>query len=74
MPIKCAVPIFKVADIQAARNFYCSTLGFAVEFEYSAAPGGPAYLGVSLDGFRIHLSTFAGDGGIQDPGQSGVTR
>ncbi|MGE3336154.1 MAG: bleomycin resistance protein [Rhodospirillaceae bacterium] len=62
VPVKCAVPIFKVTDIHAALNFYCSTLGFVLEFKYSVTPDGPVYVGVSLDGVRIHLSTFAGNG------------
>jgi len=56
------VPIIKVADIRAAIEFYCSTLGFVTDFSYSVSPDGPTYAGVSLDGNQLHLSTFAGDG------------
>lgn len=62
MAVKRVVPILKVTDMGAAIDFYCSTLGFVVDFRYSASPEGPAYAGLSLDGNQIHLSTFAGDG------------
>jgi uncharacterized glyoxalase superfamily protein PhnB len=62
MPITRVVPIIKVIDIRSAIAFYCSTLGFVKDFSYSASLDGPAYVGVSLDGNQIHLSTFAGDG------------
>jgi catechol 2,3-dioxygenase-like lactoylglutathione lyase family enzyme len=62
MAVKRLVPIVKVTDIQAAINFYCSTLGFVEDFRYSAGADGPVYAGISLDGNQIHLSTFAGDG------------
>src|SRR5262245_65830395 len=61
MAVKRVVPILKVSDIRSALEFY-STLGFVADFSYSASPDGPAYVGVSLDGNQIHLSTFAGDG------------
>jgi catechol 2,3-dioxygenase-like lactoylglutathione lyase family enzyme len=56
------VPIIKVADIRAALDFYCAVLGFSKDFHYSNAGGGPDYVGVSLDGHQLHLSTFPGDG------------
>jgi catechol 2,3-dioxygenase-like lactoylglutathione lyase family enzyme len=62
MAITRVVPIIKVTDIRSAIEFYSSTLGFVTDFSYSASSDGPAYVGVSLDGHQIHLSTFAGDG------------
>ena len=62
MPVERVVPIFKVTDIAAAIDFYCSILGCVMEFKYAASQDGPMYVGVSLDGNQIHLSTFAGDG------------
>lgn len=64
MAVKRVAPIIKVTDIRSAVEFYCSTLGFVKDFSYSASPDGPVYVGVSLDGNQIHLSTFAGDGVI----------
>jgi catechol 2,3-dioxygenase-like lactoylglutathione lyase family enzyme len=56
------VPIIKVSDLQTALNFYCSVLGFDKDFHYRASPDGPDYVGVSLNGHQLHLSTFSGDG------------
>ena len=61
MSIKRIVPIIKVSDIESAVHFYCSVLGFSKNFQYSNAPDGPHYVGLSLDGHQLHLSTFAGD-------------
>lgn len=55
------VPILRVSDAAAAEAFYCGRLGFTLDFRYAAGPGGPVYLGVSLDGQQVHLSTFGGD-------------
>ena len=56
------VPIIKVSDLDTALNFYCSVLGFDEDFHYWASPDGPDYVGVSLNGHPLHLSTFSGDG------------
>jgi catechol 2,3-dioxygenase-like lactoylglutathione lyase family enzyme len=56
------VPIARVSDIRVALEFYCSVLGFNEDFHYRAGPEGPNYVGVSLNGHQLHLSTFAGDG------------
>jgi catechol 2,3-dioxygenase-like lactoylglutathione lyase family enzyme len=56
------VPIIKVSDLHTALNFYCSVLGFDKDFHYRASPDGPDYVGVSLNGHQLHLSTFSGDG------------
>ena len=62
MAITRVAPILKVTNMHSAIEFYGSTLGFVVDFSYSAGSDGPRYVGVSLDGHQIHLSTFAGDG------------
>jgi catechol 2,3-dioxygenase-like lactoylglutathione lyase family enzyme len=62
MAVKKVVPIMKVTDIDRAISFYCSTIGFAMDFRYSVGQDGPTYVGVSFDGSQLHLSTFAGDG------------
>src|SRR5262245_50789626 len=56
------VPIIKVSDLQTALDFYCSLLGFNKDFHYQAGPAGPDYVGVSLNGHQLHISTFSGDG------------
>ena len=55
------VPIIKISDMGVALEFYRSTLGFVTDFNYAASPDGPEYVGLSLDGNQIHLSTFSGD-------------
>lgn len=62
MNVKRMVPILKVTDMERAVQFYGSTLGFVTDFRYDASSDGPTYVGMSLDGHQIHLSTFAGDG------------
>lgn len=61
MTVTRVVPILRVSDAARAEAFYAGTLGFTVDFRYAAGPGGPVYLGVSLDGRQLHLSTFGGD-------------
>lgn len=56
------VPIIKVSNLATALDFYCEVLGFNKDFHYRASPTGPDYVGVSLNGQQLHLSTFAGDG------------
>ena len=61
MTVKRVVPIIKVTNVESALSFY-SMLGFTTEFRYSPNADGPTYIGLSLDGHKMHLSTFAGDG------------
>ncbi len=58
------VPILRVTDAAAAEAFYTGPLGFTPDFRYAVGPGGPVYVGVSLDGQQVHLSTFSGDSAI----------
>jgi catechol 2,3-dioxygenase-like lactoylglutathione lyase family enzyme len=60
MTVARVVPILNVSNMPASLEFY-TRLGFIVEFQYAAGPGGPWYASVSLDGHQIHLSTFSGD-------------
>lgn len=59
-----AVPVLHVESSSAAEAFYCGVLGFQRDFEYRPVEGrvDPCYLGVTRDGARLHLSSFAGDG------------
>jgi uncharacterized glyoxalase superfamily protein PhnB len=62
--IKLAVPLLHVSNAAAAQDFYCTRLGF--HMEYAHGPGGaeanPCYMGLSRDGVWIVLSSFSGDG------------
>lgn len=62
MTVRHVVPIIKVSNIESAIEFYCTGLGFAKDFKYSATEKGPHYAGLSFDGNQLHLSTFPGDG------------
>ena len=62
MTVRRVVPILKVGDDKVAADFYCARLGFVLDFRYAGGPDGPVYLGLSLDGQQLHLSTFGGDG------------
>lgn len=57
-----AIPIFRSFDEAKAREFYIGFLGFEVDFEHRFAEDAPWYLGLSRDGFELHLSEHHGDG------------
>jgi catechol 2,3-dioxygenase-like lactoylglutathione lyase family enzyme len=57
-----AIPIFRIFDEPKAREFYLGFLGFDVDFEHRFSDDAPVYLGVSRDGFELHLSEHHGDG------------
>ncbi|MBY6312313.1 bleomycin resistance family protein [Rhodococcus kroppenstedtii] len=57
-----AVPVLRVYDEAAARQFYCDYLGFAVDFEHRFAPDLPLYLRVARGGVQLDLSQHHGDG------------
>ena len=50
--IKKMSPLFLVADIDQAIEFYTKKLGFAIDFRYE-----DFYVGIIKDGFSIHLKT-----------------
>jgi len=54
MRIDYAAPVFHVSDVEASIAFYCNVLGFAEDFRVGT------YVGVKLDGFRLHLSQSDG--------------
>ncbi len=61
MPVRRAVPIIKVTNLEAALAFYRARLGFVVDFHFRASASGPDYVGLLLDDQAVHLSTFSGD-------------
>jgi uncharacterized glyoxalase superfamily protein PhnB len=62
--IKLAVPLLHVSNAAAAQDFYCTRLGFHMEYAHgpNGANGDPCYMGLSRDGVWIVLSSFSGDG------------
>jgi uncharacterized glyoxalase superfamily protein PhnB len=62
--LQIAIPLLHVSRSAEAEKFYCGPLGFRLEFATRAddSRSDPAYIGVSRDGVRLHLSSFPGDG------------
>lgn len=57
-----AIPILRIFDPRAARDFYQGFLGFAPDWEHRFAPDLPLYMQVSRTGLVLHLSEHHGDG------------
>ena len=59
-----ATPVLRVTDSEAARTFYCDQLGFTLRSCYRPFAGrlDPAYLVVTRDDARLHVTSFPGDG------------
>jgi uncharacterized glyoxalase superfamily protein PhnB len=55
------IPIFRIFNVEKAKEFYVDFLGFHVEWEHHFEEGTPAYLQVSRDGLVLHLSEHHGD-------------
>ena len=62
--IKLAVTLLHVSNAAATQDFYCTRLGFHLEYAHgpNGADGDPCYMGLSRDGVWIVLSSFSGDG------------
>lgn len=58
---KQTIPIFRIFDLQKAKEFYCGFLGFTVDWEHYFEDEFPAYLQVSWNEFTLHLSEHHGD-------------
>ncbi|WP_017534925.1 glyoxalase superfamily protein [Nocardiopsis alba] len=57
-----AVPILRIHDEEAAREFYVDHLGCSIEWEHRFAPGMPLYARLRRDELVIDLSGHEGDG------------
>jgi uncharacterized glyoxalase superfamily protein PhnB len=62
--IKFAVPLLHVSVAKTAIDFYCSRLGFRLEFAHGVddVHSDPCYMGISRDGVWLNISSFSGDG------------
>ena len=60
-----AIPVLKIEDEVLARSFYVDGLGFKIDWDWRHEPGFPIYMGLSRDGWVIHLTEHAED---CDPG------
>lgn len=56
-----AVPVFRIFDVDKAREFYVDFLGFTVDWERRYEPSMPVYMQVSRGGLSLHLSEHHGD-------------
>jgi catechol 2,3-dioxygenase-like lactoylglutathione lyase family enzyme len=56
-----AVPIFRIFDLDKAREFYVDFLGFRVDWEHRFDDTAPVYLQISRNGLVLHLSEHHGD-------------
>ena len=56
-----AIPIFRIFDVEKARDFYVGFLGFRVDWEHRFDETAPLYMQVSRGGLVLHLSEHHGD-------------
>ena len=56
------IPIFRIFDVEKAKEFYVSYLGFTVDWEHRFDDNAPLYMQVSLGSLQLHLSEHHGDG------------
>lgn len=54
-------PIFRMFDVQKAREFYIDYLGFELVFEHRFSETAPLYMGLQRDEQTLHLSEHHGD-------------
>ncbi|KAA9370720.1 glyoxalase superfamily protein [Ochrobactrum quorumnocens] len=54
-------PIFRIFDIEKAKDFYVGFLGFTLDWEHRFAKGMPLYMQVSRGDLVLHLSEHHGD-------------
>lgn len=55
------IPIIRMFDVDAAKAFYVSFLGFTVDWEHRFEPDFPLYMQLSCSGCVLHLSEHHGD-------------
>ena len=56
------IPIFRIFDVDKAREFYLTFLGMAVDWEHRFDDKAPLYMQVSRGALKLHLSEHHGDG------------
>ncbi|MEO0810341.1 MAG: glyoxalase superfamily protein [Pseudomonadota bacterium] len=61
MEMKSATPVFRIFDVDKAREFYIEYLGFDVLFEHRFGDSFPLYIGLQHGGLQLHLSEHHGD-------------
>ena len=56
------IPILRIFNIEKAREFYITWLGFKVDWEHQFEPNTPYYICISRGDIQLHLSEHHGDG------------
>lgn len=56
-----ATPIFRIFDVDKAREYYLGFLGMSVDWEHRFEPDTPLYMQVSRGDLKLHLSEHSGD-------------
>lgn len=61
---KIAIPVLYVSNAAQAEEFYCTRLGFRLDFahRFDDAKPDPCYMGLTRDEAWLHVSSFSGDG------------
>lgn len=59
--MKKSTPIFRSFDEDKAKQFYCTFLGFKLDWEHRFEEGMPLYMQLSHGDLLIHLSEHHGD-------------
>jgi uncharacterized glyoxalase superfamily protein PhnB len=55
------VPVLRIFDVDKARDFYLSFLGFDIDWEHRFGDNFPLYLQISGNGCILHLTEHHGD-------------
>ncbi len=55
------IPIFRIFDVDKAREFFVDFLGFSVDWEHRFGDDSPVYMQISRNGLALHLSEHHGD-------------
>ncbi|UGB28780.1 glyoxalase superfamily protein [Metabacillus sp. B2-18] len=55
------VPIFRIFDLEKAKEFYINFLGFKLDWTHQYEEDMPIYCQVSLNNIVLHLSEHHGD-------------
>jgi catechol 2,3-dioxygenase-like lactoylglutathione lyase family enzyme len=60
-PMFQVIPIFRIFDVEKAKDFYVGFLGFRVDWEHSFDDNAPLYMQVSRGNLILHLTEHHGD-------------
>jgi uncharacterized glyoxalase superfamily protein PhnB len=63
MPVSFSktIPLFRIFDVEKAKEFYVGFLGFTVDWEHTFDDNTPIYMQVSRGDLLLHLTEHHGD-------------